>query len=304
MSIAEVYLNPSPYCFGGSCVEPEKADFLVLGVPFDATSSYRPGSREAPLAIRVAAANIEFYSMLSGVDLEEYRIGDLGDIAPLGDARELVRVLADVVSAVPGKPLVVLGGEHTLTLGVYEGLVKRGRRPCMLVFDAHLDLRDEYMGMKYSHATFMRRLVERHGHDVVFYVCTRAVSGEELKYAERRHVRYVTPAMLRLLGTREVVRRITSWLTGCSCDSLYISVDMDAYDPAYAPGVGNPEPGGVESWILIGLVSSVVRSSPKPVLGMDVVEVCPPYDPGGVTSVLAAKTAVEFLAAIAARAGS
>ncbi|NPA05442.1 MAG: agmatinase [Crenarchaeota archaeon] len=303
MSLAEVYLNPAPYCFGGSCVEPGKADFLVLGVPFDATSSYRPGSREAPLAVRVAAANIEFYSMISGVDLEEYRIGDLGDLAQLGDARDMVTVLRDIIASLPPKPLVVIGGEHTVTLGVYEGLVARGLNPCILVFDAHLDLRDEYMGLKLSHATFMRRLLERHGHDRVFYVATRAVCREEIEYARRHRVRYVTPQNIRLLGTMEVSRRIQQWLNSCGCDSLYISVDMDAYDPAYAPGVGNPEPGGLESWLLLGMLSSIVRSSQKRVVGIDVTEVSPPHDVGGITSVLAAKTVVEFLAAVATRRG-
>ncbi len=304
MSLAELYIDESVPVFGGGPRRrPEESDVLILGVPFDSTSTYRPGSRFAPRAIREAAANIEFYSLRSRVDVEMVKISDVGDVAVSLDVEETLHRVREVVSHLLGygKPVIILGGEHTITLGGVQALVAARGKPCVLVFDAHLDLRDTYMGLRVCHATVMRRVVELVGHNNIYYVGVRAVSSEEIEYAERRGVKMITPHQLRMMGVREAVHRILNWLARSECTSLYVSVDMDVYDPSQAPGVANPEPEGLEAWCVLDILASVVRTSAKTPTIIDVVEASPPYDLAGVTSVLAAKTVVEAVAALAAR---
>jgi len=302
VSLAELYLNPTPSCFGGSCVEKSKARVYVLGVPYDGTVSWRPGAREAPHTIRVAAANIEFYSFRLDVDVEEIPIADIGDLAVSFDVKETLKRLSIVVHELAqtlGRQhlLVVLGGEHTITLGVFEGLAKAELDPCLLVFDAHLDCRDEYMGSRLTHATFSRRLVESYGYNRTFHLGTRAACREEVEFVRRKNIHYLTSFEIRFLGLREVARRVLAWLKQSPCKTLYISVDMDAYDPAYAPGVSTPEPDGLEPWMMLELLDHIVLHSTKPLVAVDIVEVSPPYDSSGITSVLAARTIVELIAA-------
>jgi len=273
----------------------------VLGVPYDGTTSWRSGAREAPQAIRVAAANIEFYSLRLDVDVEEVPIADVGDLAVSFDVKETLRrvstVVYELLQMLNKQLLVVLGGEHTITLGVFEGLMKAGLDPCLLVFDAHLDCRDEYMGSRLTHATFARRLVEAYGYDRTFHLGTRAVCREEIEFARHKNIRYLTSFETRFLGLREVARRVLTWLKQSPCKTLYVSVDMDVYDPAYAPGVSTPEPDGLEPWMMLELLDHIVLHSLKPLVAVDVVEVSPPYDTSEITSVLAARTIVELIAA-------
>lgn len=301
MGLADLYTSRTPLYFGGVEAEPDRADMLVVGVPYDATSSYRPGSRFAPRAIREAAANIEFYSLRAGMDLEDYRIADLGDIALPVNTQEAVKrietVVAELLENNPGKLLALLGGEHSITLGAYRALARHDTNPCILVADAHFDLRSEYMEEKYSHASVMRRITEVYGGERIFYVGVRAFAKEELEYARSKQIEYITSHTARLLGVREIVNRASRWIKKAGCQSLYVSIDMDAYDPAYAPGVANPEPEGLEPWMLLDTIFRIVAESSVSLRVVDVVEVSPPYDCNGVTSVLAAKTLLEVFAA-------
>ncbi|HID41440.1 MAG TPA: agmatinase, partial [Pyrodictium sp.] len=137
MGLADLYVSRALLYFGGVEAEPERAALLVLGAPYDATSSYRPGSRLAPRAIREAAASIEFYSLRAGIDLEDYKVADLGDVvlpvSPQEATRRLEVVVTDLIDRYPEKLMVVLGGEHSITLGVFKALAKRVKEPCLLV---------------------------------------------------------------------------------------------------------------------------------------------------------------------------
>ncbi|KSW12679.1 hypothetical protein CF15_02980 [Pyrodictium occultum] len=274
---------------------------LVIGIPYDATSSYRPGSRFAPRTVREAAANIEFYSLRAGLDLEAYRVADLGDIVlpvrPQEAVKRIEAVVAEVLGRYPGKLVALIGGEHSITLGSFSAVARVEEEPCLLVADAHFDLRDEYMEEKYSHASVMRRIAEAYGSERLFYIGVRAFAGEEVEYAREKHIEYVTSHSVRLLGVREVVARAARWIRRVGCKTLYVSVDMDGYDPAYAPGVANPEPEGLEPWMLLDILFKVVAESGARLRVVDVVEVSPPYDYSGITSILAAKTLLELFAA-------
>ncbi|ABM79929.1 agmatinase [Hyperthermus butylicus] len=301
MGIAELYLSRSSLLFGGVEVPLERAEAVIVGVPFDYTSSYRPGSRFAPRAIREAAANIEFYSLRANLDVENIGISDLGDIAvssqPLETLQRIEQVTRELLENMQDKLLIVLGGEHTITLGVAKALAATREQPlCLIVFDAHLDLRQEYMGEKYSHASVMRRVVEQVTSNI-FYIGARAFTSEEFSYMRSHGLQMVTPQQARLLGLAEIVRRIRNWAKSSECKTLYISFDIDAYDPAYAPGAANPEPDGLETWLALELLHRIIIEVPATIAVFDLVEVSPPYDCSWITSILAAKTVVEAIAA-------
>lgn len=300
MGIADLYLSRASMVFGGVEVPPSKAVAIIVGIPYDFTSSYRPGSRFGPQAIRVAAANIEFYSLRASRDVDDYGISDLGDIMlpinPRDALRRIEEVIYETMALHKDKLLLSLGGEHTITIATYAASKRINSSTCLLFFDAHFDLRDQYMEDPYSHACVLRRIVEKYGPGNVMVIGVRAFSREELEYARRKGVEYVTPIDIRLLGVRGVINKVHRWLDKNNCNSLYVSIDMDVFDPAYAPGVGNPEPEGLAPWQLYDILYKAVLESGTDILAADIVEVSPPHDCNGITSILAAKTAVELIA--------
>ncbi len=284
----ELYVDATSRVFG--CFNPKpNTPFILVGAPLDVTASYRPGTRFAPASIRQAACNIEFYSLRSGLDFEDIGVRDLGDIAiSPGVVEDNLERIAKVSHEIieNGRRLILLGGEHLVAYGVMRGLLRF--KPCLLYLDAHFDLRNEYLGLKLSHASTLRRIVELLGPNRVFVVGVRAFTKNELEYAIKHGIRHVTPIQLRLLGLREIARRIKSWMN--TCETLYLSVDMDVFDPAYAPGVSNPEADGVDPSSILDLLYMVLD---KRLIGFDVVEVSPPHDVSDITSILAAKIVVE-----------
>jgi len=282
-----------PSTFGGTQRTYEESDYIVLGVPFDATSTYRVGARFAPLAVREASLNIETYSFRSEVDFEDLTIHDLGDLHVTGSAEETLRRLESVVVEVldSRKVPVLIGGEHTITLGAVRAL----RAACgsegnltVLSLDAHLDLRDEYMGQRLSHTTFMRRINEE-AKPRIIEVGVRAACREEIRYAEDSGIRIFTALEVMRRGPRDVAEQIRGILKGCRC--TYLTIDMDVLDPAFAPAVQNPEPDGLTMHDLLEILDGVCD---RRVAAFDIVEVAPDYDEG-VTSIAAAKIIFEVL---------
>lgn len=301
MPISELYLVDSPLTFYGA---PRSRDavFKVLGVPFDSTSSYRSGQRFAPRAVREASLNIEGNGYALEGSIDDVSLSDMGDVAVVhGDISSTLERIAVVVEEVAseGSIPVLVGGEHTITLGALRGLFRSGVKPCLIVLDAHFDLRSEYLGLRFSHATVMRRVLEEVG-SKIFYVGVRAYEGEEAGIADGMAViSYVTSWNVEVLGVKGVVARARSFLG--DCNSIYISIDMDVYDPAYAPGVANPEPGGLPPGKVLPLIAHLAAD--ERVVGADIVEVAPPHDCGDVTSILAAKTLQQALIAANSRVG-
>ena len=293
MGYHDLYVS-HPTVFSGFQKAFEEADYVVLGVPFDVTSTYRTGARFGPAAIREASLNIETYSFRSGIDVEELRIHDLGDLHVATDTMQTIERLAKVVGEIleAGKTPVVIGGEHTVTLGVLKGFGNKAPQTAVLSFDAHLDLRDEFMGLKVSHTTFMRRLNEQLKPAKILEVGTRAVCREELDYAEKAGIEFITAQQIRREGVEQTLKALKRKLA--DVESVYVSVDMDVLDPAYAPAVQNPEPDGLEGHTLLDILCGICGKS---IVGLDVVEVAPNYD-FGVTAVQAAKTIFEFLSSV------
>lgn len=287
---AILYVEESIGYFGGVNASPKKTPYTVLGVPFDSTSTYRSGSRWAPSKIREAASNIEMYSFRSEVDFEEVMFNDIGDLAVVyGDVKTTLYRLSKVVKSLAskGRIPVVIGGEHTVTYGCIWGFEDLDLK--VLVLDAHFDLREEYMGLKFSHASVVRRLAELVGVNNLVLVGVRAGCREEIEYAKREGLTFIPAHSIGLELDFEDVVKIVKRKT--SNKKLYVSVDLDVFDPAYAPGVGNPEPEGLTPRTVLDLLHEVVNSN---LVGFDVVEVTPPYDTSGITSVLAAKLIVEI----------
>jgi agmatinase len=276
--------------FSGFSRSFEESRYVVLGVPYDHTSTYRAGSRFAPRAIRDASLNVETYSLRTGVDIEHVAIHDVGDLHIVDFAPEtlsrLEKVTKDLISA--GKMPVVMGGEHTITQGVVRSLPDSVG---VVSFDAHGDLRDEYGGGKISHATVLRRVTEKVGVDGVLVLGIRAVCKEEVEFIQANEIQTMTPWEIRGFGLAASVERVHSFTKNFK--HTYLTVDMDGLDPAFAPGVSNPEFNGLTADELMTLALAVADSR---MIGFDLVEVCPNYDSGGVTSVAAARIMFEVIA--------
>jgi agmatinase len=290
MSYRELCVSPSNV-FGGFQTSFEKADYVVLGVPFDVTSTYRTGARFGPTAIRQASLNIETYSFRSGIDLEDVRIHDLGDLHVSTDTAKTLEMLELVVKDIrkAGKIAVTVGGEHTITYAIAKGLGKKAKETAVLSFDAHLDLRDSYSGLRMSHTTFMRRTNEDVKPARIIEVGTRAVCKEELEYAKKAGIEFLTAQYIRKEGNDRIARQLKEKLEGY--DSVYLSVDMDILDPAFVPAVQNPEGDGLEMHSLLDILKSVCD---KRVVGFDVLEVAPDYD-RGVSAIQAARVIFEII---------
>jgi len=264
----------------------DEARYVVFGAPLDATSSHRSGSRFAPDAVRRASLYMETYSLRTGLDLTEISIADVGDLRGLDSPESSLERISEAagIIRVSGKKTVILGGEHTVTLGALRAL-----KPDLVVdFDAHLDLRDSLLGLSLSHGTFMRRAMEELGFKLVILGC-RAVSGEEMGFAKANEdrVALVTAAELLRGGAEEGLEKIQGWLGEAS--STYVSVDMDVVDPAQAPAVGNPSPEGIGVTLLLDLIHACADGR---TLGFDLTEVTPHYD-SGLTATQAAYVTLE-----------
>jgi agmatinase len=290
MSHRELFVSQSNV-FSGLQRPFEKARYVVLGVPFDVTSTYRTGARFGPNAIRQASLNIETYSFRTGMDVEDLWVHDLGDLNVSADTKktlEMLRlVVGDIVEA--GKVPVTIGGEHTVTLGIARALGGRVSRTAIVSFDAHLDLRDEFLGLKLSHTTFMRRISEEVKQARIVEVGTRAVCKEELAYAKKAGIEFFTTQQVRKEGAERIAKLLKERLA--EYKYVYVSVDMDVLDPGLVPAVQNPEADGLETHFLLDILNGICD---RRVVGFDVLEIAPNYDQG-ISAIQAAKVIFELL---------
>lgn len=275
--------------FSGFSRSLSEARYVVVGVPFDHTSTYRAGSRFAPRAIRDASFNIETFSLRTGVDIEHVPIYDAGDLHVVDDVSETLRRLSQVTGDIVSseKLPILIGGEHTISLGAVRSLPKSVG---VVALDAHADLRDEYGGGKFSHATVLRRISDEVGTDAVFICGVRALCKEEVEFIENHEIKHITPWEMRDMGMGRVVQRVSEFAR--NFDRTYLTIDADVLDPAFAAAVANPEFDGITPNELIQIVSAVARER---MIGFDLVEVCPTYDTGA-TAVAAARVIFEVIA--------
>jgi agmatinase len=290
MSHVELFVS-QPNVFSGIQRTFNEADYVVFGVPFDVTSTYRTGARFGPNAVRQASLNIETYSFRSGLDVEDLRLHDAGDLHVSTDTKKTVAMVEKVVADIlaEGKKPVMIGGEHTVTLGAAKGFASKAKSTAIVSFDAHLDLRCEFLGLDLSHTTFMQLISEEVKPVKIIEVGTRSVCKDELAYAKKAGVEFFTSHQIKKEGSEQLINKLKQNLA--PYENVYLTVDMDILDPAFAPAVQNPEPEGIDTSTLLDIVCALCD---KRVIGFDVLEVAPIYDQG-VSAITAAKIMFEML---------
>ncbi|MDL2264508.1 agmatinase [Synergistaceae bacterium OttesenSCG-928-I11] len=281
-------IRPNVQTFIGCDAEYDAARVVLFGAPFDSTTSFRPGARFGPQAMRAESVGIETYSPYQDADLENVSIMDAGDLdLPFGNAasaldkieRFAARVLGD------GKKPCLIGGEHLVTLGAVRAAFKAHPDLRILHFDAHADLRDDYMGEKLSHATVIRRIWEMTGDGKIFQFGIRSGSADEMHWS-REHVQ-------RELFTADTIADAVSKIGDAP---VYVTVDLDVVDPAEFPGTGTPEAGGLS---FTQLHRALMATKKCNVVAFDVCELAPHYDHSGQSTALACKALREMLLAYA-----
>ncbi|MFP3909665.1 MAG: agmatinase [Archaeoglobaceae archaeon] len=261
----------------------EEADFVIFGIPYDASQSFKSGSRFAPNAIREASWNLEEYSLYFDFDLDDVNICDAGNVNCDGDFYSIMERVAHLVDKLePHTNTIAMGGEHTISYACTPSV------PCYVVFDAHLDLRNEFDGSIYNHACTSRRIYEKleAGEiDNLVQVGVRSGTAEERGFAEKNGIDVYYSWEVINNGIGWVIKQLQQF------DDIYLSIDMDVFDPAFAPGVATPEPFGIHPIHLLRFIDDLSDL----ISGIDVVEVIP--DSNKVTQMLAAKIITEYIAA-------
>ena len=274
--------KPSTFiaCEGGYA----ESRLVIFGAPFDGTSSYRPGSRFAPAAIRSESLGIETYSPYLAKDLEDLCVFDAGDLElPFGNTEKVLELIETMASEIisDDKIPLMIGGEHLVTLGSVRALAKKYPEINVIHFDAHADLRDEYMGEKLSHATVMRRCHDLIGEGKIYQFGIRSMTKDEDKWAEEHVIQRKYD-----FGT------LGGALSQLSGKPVYFTIDLDVLDPSAFCGTGTPEPGGVS---FADLVKAVHDTKGLNVIGCDINELAPHYDPSGVSTITACKVIRELI---------
>lgn len=281
-------LNKNIQTFIACDAEYEDSKIVLFGAGFDGTTSFRPGTRFGPSAIRNDSFGIETYSPYQDRDMLDYAYFDSGDIElPFGDTEQ---VLSDIqeraeIILVDRKIPFMIGGEHLVTLGSVRAVSEQYDDLYIIHFDAHADLRDDYLGQKLSHACVLRRCHDIVGDGHIFQFGIRSGDREEFRFAEK----HTEMHKFTLDGLSETVESLKG-------KNVYLTVDLDVLDPSVFPGTGTPEAGGVtfdELRRALTLVCSELN-----IVGCDVNELSPQYDQSGVSTAVACKIIREMLLAM------
>ena len=276
MSYADLYLTNSPKII--SPTDDSEPLATLFGVPFDSTHSYKPGCRFGPDAIRDAFNNIEIFMPEFGVDLEQSNVKDLGNLQHTVVAQNMIDMVRKTTTELKesSNQLIILGGEHSLTYGSYMSYPKDTG---YVVFDAHYDLRDEFADTKLSHAAYLRRIVEERGSENIIHIGARAFVKEELEFLTENNIKTISDSDIRSGNGPKLLEEMTD-----KFENLYVSIDLDVLDPAFAPGVGNPEAIGITSRELYDMVVALKN---KKIKAADIVELNPMFDNGATASLAA-----------------
>lgn len=283
-------LNKNIETFIGCDAEYDDARIVLYGAPFDSTTSFRPGARFGPSAMRHESFGIETYSPYQDRDLEDISVFDSGDLELcFGDASRAIDDLEARAEQIisDGKLPFLLGGEHLVTLAPVRALAKRYPDMHIIHFDAHADLRDDYLGAKLSHACVMRRCHELLGDGRIHQFGIRSGERGEFGFAKL----HTDMHPLSLAGLDETVKKLRA-----ASAPVYLTIDLDVLDPSGFPGTGTPEAGGVGFTELLLALLPICRE--LRLIGADMVELAPMLDPSGVSTAAACKLLRELLLAI------
>jgi len=280
-------MNKNIQTFIGCDCEYDESDIVLFGAPFDGTTSFRPGTRFAPSAIRNDSFGIETYSPYQNLDLSEIWACDVGDLElPYGNTERVIDIIEGTTKEIlnSGKIPFMIGGEHLVTLGSVRAAAKKYPDLHIIHLDAHTDLRDEYLGEKMSHSTVMRRIWEILGDNKIYQLGIRSGEKHEFEFAENHTVIH----KFNLDGFEQAVKRLTG-------KPVYFSLDLDILDPGIFSGTGTPEAGGVS---FTELLNAVLQLRKLNIIACDVNELSPVYDQSGVSTAVACKIIREILLAI------
>ena len=283
-------LLPNVETFIGCESSFEEASVVLYGAPFDSTTSFRPGARFGPSAMRHESFGLETYSPYQDKDLMDIRIFDSGDLELCFGSSEMA--LLDIEKRAneilhAGKFPLLLGGEHLVTLAAVRAVFHKYPDLHIIHFDAHADLRDDYLGAKLSHACVLRRCHELLGDHRIHQFCIRSGEREEFQFAAQ-HTDFHP---FTFDGLKETVRELKEKQV-----PVYFTIDLDCLDPSVFPGTGTPEAGGVSFLELLDAIRTVSQAN---VVGADVNELAPMLDASGVSTAVACKVLRELLLAIA-----
>lgn len=275
--------------FIGCEAEYEEADIVLYGAPFDSTTSFRPGARFGPSAIRHESFGLETYSLYQNKDLEDCAVFDSGDLELcIGDSSLALFTIEERARQIlkDGKLPILLGGEHLVSLSAIKAALEVYPDLHIIQFDAHADLREEYLGAKLSHACVMRRAYDLVGDGRIHQFCIR--SGERREFAFAREHTDLHP--FNFSGLRELTAKLKE-----SEAPVYFTIDLDCLDPSAFPGTGTPEAGGVSFTELLEAILAVCEAN---VVGADINELAPMLDLSGVSTATACKVLREMLIAL------
>ncbi|MDL2297581.1 agmatinase [Synergistaceae bacterium OttesenSCG-928-D05] len=263
-----------------------EAGTVIFGAPFDSTTSFRPGTRFAPQTIRSESIGIETYSPYQDADLEDRHIFDAGDLElPYGNAERALETIEGFTKKIlaDGKKPCMIGGEHLVTLGAVRTVYEKYPALRVVHFDAHADLRRDYMGERLSHASVMQRIWHLFGDGRIFQFGIRSGSREEIVWGKE----HVSTEMFTVKTTDAVARELGDF-------PVYLTLDLDVLDPSEFPGTGTPEAGGISWNELRGALMNFTGCN---IVGFDICELSPHYDQSGASTALACKTLREMLLA-------
>ena len=265
----------------------DEAKCVIFGAPMDSTTSYRPGTRFASSAMRQESFGIETYSPYQDKDLEDIKVFDGGDLElPFGNPRKSLDMIQETIKTIleANKLPCMIGGEHLVTLGAIEAVVEKYPDLRIIHFDAHTDLRDEYLGEKLSHASVIRRVHDIVGNGKIHQFGIRSGERDEFYWAKE----HTNLNKFNFKGLQEAIEE-------CQNYPVYFTIDLDVLDPSVFPGTGTPEAGGVT---FMELLEAIITVSKLNVVAMDNNELSPVYDQSGASTALACKVLRELLLAM------
>lgn len=280
-------LNKNVETFIGCDCEYEQAKVVLFGAPFDSTTSFRPGTRFASKAIRSESFGLETYSPYQDRDLTDYAIFDAGDLELcFGNPGKALKQISDLTASIlqDGKIPLMIGGEHLVTLGAFRPVFEKYPDVHVIHFDAHTDLREEYLGETLSHASVIRRLWDLTGDGRIFQFGIRSGDRSEFMWSKG----HTALQKFNFDGLEQVVEMLEG-------KPVYFTLDLDVMDPSVFPGTGTPEAGGVS---FLDLLHAVLKVSKLNIVGLDVNELSPVYDPSGTSTAVACKIVREILLGI------
>lgn len=281
-------INFLPKSFLGCESNFDDAKIVIFGAPFDGTTTFRPGTRFAPQVMRLESIGLETYSPYFDLDIEDYKINDSGDLdLPFGcttSALDIIQQQAKVIFNTDKKSLMI-GGEHLVSLPVIKEAFKKYPDLHIIHFDAHTDLRQQYLGQELSHSSVFRRVWDFIGDNKIYQFGIRSGTKEEFYWAKEGHV-YINKFNFDTLN--QIVEKLKD-------KPIYFSIDLDVLDPSIMCGTGTTEAGGVSFNELINAIKEVSKLN---IIGADIVELSPHYDNSGVSTAVACKVVREILCAM------